>query len=239
MLLLLFKNFMWAAWWPYYTMLLAMEKAAAQQAAAARTKSPPPPQAAPAPQPRPAPAPQSRPEPAQPPAAAKLREEASSAVNPEPPQALRELMKMSIDQARRGFETFVATSERAWKSLESASPGGHPGLFVLNAKIVEITRLNAEANFALATKLAEAKDVAQAIELQSQHVKRQMELFVRQWEEMRDLAARMIEDAEAARRAGGAATGNPRSAASGTGAGLSPSYAPASSYTPGETGRSY
>jgi hypothetical protein len=101
MLLLLFKNFMWAAWWPYCTMLLAMEKAAAQQAAA-RPKSPPP-QAAPAPQPRPAPAPQSRPEPAQTPSAAKLREEGSSAPNPELPQALRELMKMSIDQARRGF----------------------------------------------------------------------------------------------------------------------------------------
>ena len=48
MLLLLFKNAMWAAWWPYYTMLLAMEKAATQ-AAANRPKSPPQaPQARPA-----------------------------------------------------------------------------------------------------------------------------------------------------------------------------------------------
>ena len=52
MLFLLFKNFMWAAWWPYYTMLLAMEKAAAQ-AAANRPKSPPQ-------------APQARPEPPSP-----------------------------------------------------------------------------------------------------------------------------------------------------------------------------
>ena len=28
MLLLFFKTFWWAAWWPYYTMLLALEKAA-------------------------------------------------------------------------------------------------------------------------------------------------------------------------------------------------------------------
>ena len=40
MLFLLFKNFMWAAWWPYYTMLLAMEKATSR-AAANRPKSPP------------------------------------------------------------------------------------------------------------------------------------------------------------------------------------------------------
>jgi phasin len=244
MLLLLLKNFMWAAWWPYYTMLLAMEKAAAQQAAAARAKSTPQqPQAEAAPRPRPAPPPpqpRSRPDPLQTPFTANLRDEASSvAMSAEVPQALRELMKLNIDQARRGFETFVATSEKAWKSLENASPCGHPGLFELNAKIVEITRLNAEANFALAAKLAEAKDVAQAIELQSQHVKRQMELFVRQLEEMRDLAARMIQDAEsAAGTASGAGRANLR-AVSGTGGDSSSSYAPTSSYTPGETGRKY
>jgi len=55
MLLLLFKNAMWAAWWPYYTMLLAMEKAATQ-AAADRSKAPPQaPQARPEPPARSAP----------------------------------------------------------------------------------------------------------------------------------------------------------------------------------------
>ena len=41
MLLLLFKNFWWAALWPYCTMQLAMEKAARQ--AADGFKPPPPP----------------------------------------------------------------------------------------------------------------------------------------------------------------------------------------------------
>ena len=48
----------------------------------------------------------------------------------------------------------------------------------LNAKIADITRSNAEANFALALKLAESKDINQAIELQSQHARKQMEAFV-------------------------------------------------------------
>lgn len=48
MLLLLFKNFMWAAWWPYCTMLLAMEKAAQRAGqgfkppSAPRAPAPPP-----------------------------------------------------------------------------------------------------------------------------------------------------------------------------------------------------
>jgi hypothetical protein len=112
MLFLLFKNFMWAAWWPYYTMLLAMEKAAAQ-AVANRPKSPrQAPQARPEPPSRPAP--QARPEPQIRDRGVVRDEETSMAANdafmkPEIPQALHELMKMSIEHAMRAFETFVST----------------------------------------------------------------------------------------------------------------------------------
>ena len=64
----------------------------------------------------------------------------------------------------------------------------------LNEKIAEITRNNAEANFALAMKLAESKDVSQAMELQTEHARKQMESFVPQLEEIRDLAAQVIQD---------------------------------------------
>ena len=204
MLLLLFKNAMWAAWWPYYTMVLAMEKAATQ-AAANRPKS------------------------------VGSTTVSDAPMQAELPPALRELMKMSIEQAKRAFEAFVTTSEQAWKSLETSAPGGRAGLFALNAKIVEIIRLNAEANFALAAKLAEAKDLAQAIELQSRHVKQQMDIFVHQLEEMRDLAAQIIQQANPAARTDAGVR-----AASGPSRGLSSSsYAPSSSFTPGETGRAY
>ena len=46
----------------------------------------------------------------------------------------------------------------------------------------------AEANFALALKLAESKDVVQAMELQSDHARKQMDAFAKQLEEIRDLA---------------------------------------------------
>jgi hypothetical protein len=49
------------------------------------------------------------------------------------------------------------------------------GLRSVNEKIAEITRSNAEANFALAMKLDESKDVGQAMELQTEHAGKQME----------------------------------------------------------------
>jgi phasin len=158
------------------------------------------------------------------------------------PQALRELMKMSIEQARRAFETFVSTSEKTWKSLEASSPSGGGQLYALNAKIAEITRLNAEANFALAMRLAEAKDVNQAIEVQGEHLRKQMESFVHQLEEMRDLTAQMIHEAHPATRTDVSsvrsapfAAGDAKSEAA-SGASFA-AYAPASSVTPGKTGR--
>ena len=163
---------------------------------------------------------------------------ASDAFKPEIPEPLRELMKMSIEQARRAFEAFISTSENAWKSLENSSPSGRASLYALNAKVAEITRRNAEANFALAMKLAEIKDVNQAMELQSRHVREQMETFVHQLEEMRDLTTQIIQEANPARTdvsstkpSGGARPGL---------SAVSPSpYAPSSSYPPGETGRTY
>ena len=238
MLFMLFKNFMWAAWWPYYTMLLAMEKAA-NQAAPNRPKSPP--QQAPQPEPQ---APDTR--------AVRHEQSRESSMSAndafmKPEQVMRELMKLSIDQAKRAFETFVTTSEKTWKSLENASPSGRASLYALNAKIAEITRLNAEANFALAMRLAETKDIAQAIELQSRHVKKQMDTFVHQLEAMRDLAAQIIQEANQTRtddgsaRSPAAGASDPRSASFGPSSGLSSSsYAPSSTFTPGgETGRTY
>jgi phasin len=104
-------------------------------------------------------------------------------------------MKMSIEQAKRAFETFAATSEKTWKSFETSSQSARTGIKSLNEKIGDIMRSNAEANFALALKLAESKDVVQALELQSDHARKQMDAFAKQLEEIRDLATQAIQDA--------------------------------------------
>ena len=163
-------------------------------------------------------------------------------MKPEIPEPMRELMKMSIEQAKRAFETFASASEKTWQSLESSSQSARGSLRSLNAKIAEITRRSAEANFALATKLAEAKDMNQAIALQSEHVRKQMETFVHELEEVRDLTAQILQDAapvaptdsgdgRPAPSSPSGAGGNAPSASTGA------SYAPSSSVTPGDTGR--
>jgi phasin len=109
------------------------------------------------------------------------------------PESLRDLMKMGIEQARYAFENFATTSEKAMKALE-ANPAMGGTIASLNDKIAEITRKNADANFALALKLAEAKDFNEAMTLQSQHMKAQMESFSSQIQEIRELATKIIQE---------------------------------------------
>ncbi len=120
-------------------------------------------------------------------------------LKPDVPDSVRDLMKLSIEQATQAFETFAATSEKAWKSLETTSQLAGAGVRSLNEKIIEITRSNAEANFAFALKLAESKDVSQAMELHADQARKQVETFARQLEEIRDLATKIIQESIAAR----------------------------------------
>ena len=152
-------------------------------------------------------------------------------MKPEFPEPLRDLMKMSIEQARRAFDTFAASSEKAWTSLETTSQSARVSLHQLNAKIAEITRTNAEANFNLAMRLTECKDVAEAMELQSEHVRNQMDKFVHQLEEMRDLATKLIQDANPAKIDSGAAPA-PRNTAATTSSSSGRSYPSSGGYTP-------
>jgi phasin len=163
-------------------------------------------------------------------------------MKPEIPEPMRDLMKMSIEQTKQAFETFASASEKTWKSLESSSQSARTTLYSLNAKIAEITRRNAEANFALAMKLAEAKDLNQAIDLQSEHVRKQMETFMQQLEEVRDLTAQIVQDAAPAPRADGGSGKSAPSAASAAraaspGVSAGPSPAPSSSGARGAAGR--
>jgi phasin len=183
MLSLWFRSFWWAAWWPVSTWLLMLQKAAGQMPAGFAP-----------PQPR---------DSDRGPVGGQETHNANDAfMKPELPQSLRELMKISIEQARRAFEAFAATSEKTWQTMASGSITASAGMRALNEKIAEITRSNANANFALALKLAESKDLGLAMELQAEHARKQMDAFVRQLEEMRDLATKVIQDSTPTRTPG-------------------------------------
>lgn len=112
----------------------------------------------------------------------------------EMPEQMRSVMKASIDQARKAFETFISASQQAMQNFDSPANPATDGLKQLNEKIAEFTRINADANFSFALKLADAKQLNEVIEMQNSHVRDLMETYARQIEELRSLTAKVVQD---------------------------------------------
>jgi phasin len=110
------------------------------------------------------------------------------------PDSIRNIMKSSIEQARKAFDTFVASSEKMMQSFDTSSIPAAEGVKQLNEKIAAFTRQNAEANFNLAMQLTDAKQLSDIVELQNAHLRSQMENFSHQMEELRELTLKALKD---------------------------------------------
>lgn len=117
----------------------------------------------------------------------------------EMPEPMRNIMKASIDQARKAFESFISASQQAMTNFEA--PTGNPAMDSLkqfNSKIAEFTRRNADANFQFAMKLADAKQVNDVVTMQSDYVRQLMDSYAKQLEELRSLTSKIVEDSSKA-----------------------------------------
>ena len=110
------------------------------------------------------------------------------------PDSIRNIMKSSIEQARKAFDTFVASSEKMINSVDTSSMPAADGLKQLNEKITAFTRQNAELNFNLAMQLTDARHLSEIVELQNAHLRNQMETFSRQLEELRELTMKTVKE---------------------------------------------
>lgn len=110
------------------------------------------------------------------------------------PDSIRSIMKSSIEQAKKAFDTFISTSEKMMQSIDATSSTTTESLKALNEKIAQFTRQNAEANFNLALRLADARQMSEVVEMQNAHVREQMETFSRQLEELRELTTKVVKE---------------------------------------------
>jgi phasin len=110
------------------------------------------------------------------------------------PDSFRNIMKSSIEQARKAFDAFASSSEKMMQGVDTSTlPVAEP-LKQLNEKIAAFTRQNAESNFNLAMQLTDARHLSEIVELQNAHLRAQMETFSRQLEELRNLTMQAVKD---------------------------------------------
>jgi phasin len=111
------------------------------------------------------------------------------------PEAMRDLAERNIAQLRETYERSKDALEGVLQSWERSFDATNQGAVALNRKIIDIAQRNINSGFDLAKGLAGAKNVAEAMELQANFWRKQLDMLTAQAEEVRTLTAQVAADA--------------------------------------------
>ena len=113
----------------------------------------------------------------------------------EVPEAMRALVEKNISQTRELYERSKDALEGVLESWERSFDAAGQGAVALNRKVIDIAQRNINSGFDLAKSLARAKNLAEAMELQGAHWRKQLDALAAQAEEVRTLSAKVTADA--------------------------------------------
>jgi phasin len=113
----------------------------------------------------------------------------------EVPEAMRALVEKNISQTRELYERSKDALEGMLESWERSFDAAGQGAVALNRKVIDIAQRNINSGFDLAKSLARAKNLAEAMELQGAHWRKQLDALAAQAEEVRTLSAKVTADA--------------------------------------------
>jgi len=107
------------------------------------------------------------------------------------PDQLRELAEKNVEQGRAAYAQFMDAMIKASSMWLGALPANDmtQGFKTVQERSVRFAKQNAEAGFAAASELANAKDVQDVISIQSRYAQTQMQAYALQAQELGRLMA--------------------------------------------------
>lgn len=134
--------------------------------------------------------------------------------NAQVPPTLRDLAERNVSQTRALYERSKDAVQSVLVSWNKSFGAANQGAVALNLKIIDMTERNISTGFDLAMNLAGAKNVAEAVEMQSAYWRKQLGQLQAQAEEVEALLSRLnanvTEPMEAQWKPGGASSRRPR-----------------------------
>jgi hypothetical protein len=112
----------------------------------------------------------------------------------EVPQQFRQLAEQNVQQASAAYGQFMNAMTQAMGMWWNALPPNEmtSGFKSVQDRAVGFAKQNAEAGFALANSLANAKDIQQVMALQTQYAQSQMQTYAMQAQELGRLMAESV-----------------------------------------------
>jgi phasin len=111
------------------------------------------------------------------------------------PATVRDLASKSVDRAHETYNRFMEAARQAHEMLSKSSDVVTSGAREINEKAVKYAEANLQASFDLAHRLVHAKDMKEALDIQSQFARQQLETFAQQAQELSRLVAQAAQKA--------------------------------------------
>ncbi len=112
----------------------------------------------------------------------------------EMPKQLRELAEKNVEQARAAYAQFMDAMTQAMSAWSTApSSMMTSGFSDVQELAIRFAKENAEAGFALARELANAKDIQGVLSLQSRYAQTQVQSYAHQAQELGRLIAEAVQ----------------------------------------------
>ena len=112
----------------------------------------------------------------------------------EMPKQLRELAEKNVEQARAAYAQFMDAMTQAMSAWSTApSSVMTSGFRDVQELAIRFAKENAEAGFALARELANAKDIQGVLSLQSRYAQTQVQSYAHQAQELGRLIAEAVQ----------------------------------------------
>ena len=103
--------------------------------------------------------------------------------------------KGNLAQTPEVYEHSTNALEAALETLGRSFDAVGKGATALNHKVIDIAHRNIDSGFDLAKSLAEAKNLAEVIELQGAYWRKQFDVLAAQADEVRTLSTQVMTDA--------------------------------------------
>ena len=113
------------------------------------------------------------------------------------PEGVRALAEKTVAQSRQVYDRSSDAFDASVATFEKTFDAAGQGAAAFNRKIIDISRRNLNSVFDLATSLAGAKNLADIVELQTDHWQKQIDVLTAQAEEVRTLSSKVVADAGA------------------------------------------
>src|SRR5260221_12745580 len=111
------------------------------------------------------------------------------------PKEVRSMAEASFEQARKGFEKFLASAQQAAGSMEERGTTVRAGARDISSRLIAHAEKNVKTSLDFAQSLLKTKDLPEVMRLHSEYVQGQMRSLAEQASEMGQIVSRTTMEA--------------------------------------------